>query len=797
MNCRIIYKDNKIDHVQAENGERSILFDSLKDIFGAEKALELYALTEEDGYKQKIQEKVRSFVGVTEKQIDKLSEVIDAQETLNKLVETGLADNIYQMTSEEIEAKLVELGVEADMARQVVAYHGSPYSFNRFTTNAMGTGEGAQAFGWGLYFTDLESIARMYADKLSDLKVGDINFSTILENSINYSSGKEKIIKTYNILKQKALDNGTPIKDFKTMKSFIESDYLYEWTNGVFAKNKLNKEIGSVDGFYSFTSDILDIAKQNKTKLKSSKNLYKVSLHKGKTPSEYTWLEWDKPVSDEVKNKVTPVILKDVKDKYIVVTDEYNNYFVEDKSGYRYSTAYSEKVFAEEYIEDEINKKLQNGEKIYNSLVSLLGGQKEVSLFLLENGIDGVKYPAESISRGATSDTARGFNYVVFDENAITIEEQIQFQKSTAAQQAEPKGYYSNAQESFTNLKDKNVKNVQGWMKALTDTQKNGGIKNVNQELEWIGLEDYLNEYVKENNPKAGNIPSSVVEDYIKSNQIEIVDVSKGISPSEKEIEDAGFTIKEDVFGGVTLELEGNSVTSDSDKRLNNYQKDLVKRYYGASPTKYSGYQLKGGENYREVLLTMPAKTIENDKIFTVKNRRDFWKDLSNFSAQEVEEGFVVSSVRGGRQLIEKDYYIKTKEDAINYYREDNLQLLDIFNEEQGVEYYDFYDEDGQYFNTTTAPNMGQAISEYKSQTSKKEDEYKSSHWSEKNVLAHVRLNEKTLPDGRKVLILNEIQADISQDLKKEQDKILDRVDKEFDNFLDNLIRNNVIIEEC
>ena len=193
----------------------------------------------------------------------------------------------------------------------------------------------------------------------------------------------------------------------------------------------------------------------------------------------------------------------------------------------------------------------------------------------------------------------------------------------------------------------------------------------------------------------------------------------------------------------------------------------------------------------------MPAKTIENDKIFTVKNRRDFWKDLSNFSAQEVEEGFVVSSVRGGRQLIEKDYYIKTKEDAINYYREDNLQLLDIFNEEQGVEYYDFYDEDGQYFNTTTAPNMGQAISEYKSQTSKKEDEYKSSHWSEKNVLAHVRLNEKTLPDGRRVLILNEIQADISQDLKKEQDKILDRVDKEFDNFLDNLIRNNVIIEEC
>ena len=51
-------------------------------------------------------------------------------------------------------------------------------------------------------------------------------------------------------------------------------------------------------------------------------------------------------------------------------------------------------------------------------------------MFLLDAGIDGIKYPAESISRGATSDTARGFNYVVFDENAITIEEQIRFQKS-------------------------------------------------------------------------------------------------------------------------------------------------------------------------------------------------------------------------------------------------------------------------------------------------------------------------------------------------------------------------------
>jgi hypothetical protein len=66
---------------------------------------------------------------------------------------------------------------------------------------------------------------------------------------------------------------------------------------------------------------------------------------------------------------------------------------------------------------------------LYKGLSKALGSDKQASIFLLENGIDGIKYPAESISRGATSETARAFNYVVFDENAVSIEEVIKFQK--------------------------------------------------------------------------------------------------------------------------------------------------------------------------------------------------------------------------------------------------------------------------------------------------------------------------------------------------------------------------------
>ena len=46
-------------------------------------------------------------------------------------------------------------------------FHGSPHRFDKFTTEKMGSGEGAQAYGWGLYFTDKKEIADYYRGGLS------------------------------------------------------------------------------------------------------------------------------------------------------------------------------------------------------------------------------------------------------------------------------------------------------------------------------------------------------------------------------------------------------------------------------------------------------------------------------------------------------------------------------------------------------------------------------------------------------------------------------------------------------
>ena len=52
-------------------------------------------------------------------------------------------------------------------AASIRAYHGSPHDFDKFDLSKIGTGEGAQAYGHGLYFAENEGTAKSYRDALS------------------------------------------------------------------------------------------------------------------------------------------------------------------------------------------------------------------------------------------------------------------------------------------------------------------------------------------------------------------------------------------------------------------------------------------------------------------------------------------------------------------------------------------------------------------------------------------------------------------------------------------------------
>ena len=364
--------------------------------------------------------------------------------------------------------------------------------------------------------------------------------------------------------------------------------------------------------------------------------------------------------------------------------------------------------------------------KLFDTLVNITGGNKNTALNLYalteaEDFKDMVKAKVTSIKNRV--------NNLVKPETALATNlDTVKFSRITPTST-----YFSNALSAVENLTDRNPKNTQGWIKQLTDTQKNGGVKNVKQELEWIGLEDYLNSYVRENNTRAGNIPASVVDDYIKANQITITDVSKGkpeidINDLDAEFDGNGFTIRYSGQGNfimpyITLEEIGLTDEATFDENFEYYsaqedaKKAAIKEVLGREDgdVKYAGYQLKGGENYREVLLTMPDTKLNS----------------------AIEE---YNSIRGKQKAIES---IPFGQYPTQEQREEHARLQ--------VE----IEKIKQIFGNKVAIGNG-GVPYIK-------EEYKSSHWDEGNILAHIRLNEKVLPNGDKVLVVNEIQSDWAQ----------------------------------
>lgn len=80
-------------------------------------------------------------------------------------------------------SELAEEGVPP-LSKMISAFHASPYDFNKFDLSKIGTGEGAQAYGHGLYFAENPATADMYA-KNFDARSGSEQDATRYQVSIN------------------------------------------------------------------------------------------------------------------------------------------------------------------------------------------------------------------------------------------------------------------------------------------------------------------------------------------------------------------------------------------------------------------------------------------------------------------------------------------------------------------------------------------------------------------------------------------------------------------------------------
>jgi hypothetical protein len=284
-------------------------------------------------------------------------------------------------------------GAAAEMAGgkpvfQTEAWHGSPHAFDRFSTEKIGTGEGAQAFGYGLYFTDKEEIARHYAENVkpdaqapprrtflgNELTPGtpEYHAATLLERSGRTLAGVKKEVKGW-------------IKEAKPGEN-VDG---YKKTLATLERAKTKKDFGV---------------------LKPAKNIYRATINEGK---EDVWLDWDKPVSGDTLRAINKLAeSKGIGELYKGNLDASGDINGEDV--YRDLSsllAKPQKDFGWERVATTINDRNAN--------------DKAASSFLKEAGIDGIRYPTESLS-GKTG-TGK-YNYVVFDENSVKINERIQYQ---------------------------------------------------------------------------------------------------------------------------------------------------------------------------------------------------------------------------------------------------------------------------------------------------------------------------------------------------------------------------------
>jgi hypothetical protein len=241
-------------------------------------------------------------------------------------------------------------------------YHGSPYRFQKFLSEKIGTGEGAQAFGYGHYLSELPGVARSYTG------VG-------VQNKLDIW------------------------KKFESEQPMLAQDI-----KGLF-KTSSGKSYGNNGNFGSKLRTILTgstnvpIEKELGDKIRKSGfdyptgNIYEATLHKGKQPGEYEYMRWDE--------KLSPSNLEKIEKQY------------SKEQGIPLETT-------KRYItHDEQRGYTETGETLLIKLRGYFKSDKEASAFLKRAGIDGIKYPTGTLSGVKGSDK---FNYVVFDPTDIAIE---------------------------------------------------------------------------------------------------------------------------------------------------------------------------------------------------------------------------------------------------------------------------------------------------------------------------------------------------------------------------------------
>ena len=262
------------------------------------------------------------------------------------------------------------------------AWHGSPHDFDVFDLGAIGTGEGAQVHGWGLYFAQQKSVGEGYREGLTGGKWRVSHGDEVYE--FDYDTGDLIHEGTGSLM-----SNDDP--ETLAIEAFIGSSAdKYEALNILenaledkrrmfFPGEALDEEVGRIE-------DAIELLENEWSRfdVEPSGSLFQVEI-----PDNDVLL--DEQLSfDKQPEKVQEALKR--------IADEMRS--AEEGS--------PEVEFAEIYH-------TMNGGEIYETLIDILGDPEESSRLLNEHGVKGITYDGQRDGRC----------FVIFDDEAIEIIEKF------------------------------------------------------------------------------------------------------------------------------------------------------------------------------------------------------------------------------------------------------------------------------------------------------------------------------------------------------------------------------------
>ncbi|MDR2695477.1 MAG: hypothetical protein LBC79_03750, partial [Deltaproteobacteria bacterium] len=252
------------------------------------------------------------------------------------------------------------------------AWHGSPYRFDKFSLYHMGSGEGAQAFGWGMYFAGEKSVAEHYRQRLAADQAEKLEGTRFAgRTALDWYSWWQN--QTYGVSSEKA-------RGIYDRMAMLE-DLMLRW----------NYKEALAGGDHYAPDAVQWFKKTFGGKVETPGQLYRVDI-----PENHELLAWDKPLSEQPERIQAEIRRDDLDRETLAYHERINSPLAPDKiTGadiYGYLCARFERHYKER-------------------------AQEIASKYLGQLGVKGIRY-LDEVSRHAGEGT---YNFVIFDDKAVKI----------------------------------------------------------------------------------------------------------------------------------------------------------------------------------------------------------------------------------------------------------------------------------------------------------------------------------------------------------------------------------------